>query len=170
MGDDTAANLIGDFLGMMARPLKELVSKVDSVAYKRGCDDTLAKIVAAAQPPGNSSARTEIEPVRETPSAVPIDWSKSAQMPKRRAAKGSVPKFLNQVLIEEGYPGLDYADIGERIVEIGGEGIALASVRNRLRVMELAGKAVRHQGKWQLTEEGKAEVRREILASHPIFK
>lgn len=90
---------------------------------------------------------------------------------KRRAARGSVPKYLNAVMAQMDYQPLDYAGIGKCIEAMGGKGIALASVRNRLREMEINRDAERDAlGRWKLTEKGRAELRQVTLASHTMFK
>jgi hypothetical protein len=127
-----------------------LIQKIEADAFKRGCDETLTRILNAAQA---DSAMTPVdrarspEPVRESVHAK-IDYSGNTEGTKKRAPKGSVPRYVNQVLTEPGYAGMGYQAIWQRVRDLGGGQIAIASIRNYLRDLELKGFANRQNEIW----------------------
>jgi hypothetical protein len=143
-----------------------LIQKIDADAYKRGCDETLARILSAAQA---EPAVTQVDRARSPESVrdtlpIKIDYSGNTEGTKKRAAKGSVPHYVNQVLTAPGYAGMDYRAIGQRVHELGGTLIALASIRNYLRNLEVHGLANRQNEIWYPSASLRQQVHDQIAS------
>jgi hypothetical protein len=138
----------------------DLIRKIAADSYSRGSIDAAAKIMSAAQlaaaPAVTEADRARSpEPVRDI--TIPtgdigerLVTAARALEERKRAPRGSVPRYILQVLKEPGYEGLDYNGVWDRVRELGGEKIALASIRNQLRRFEEAGIAQRQNDKWHL--------------------
>src|SRR3984893_6462073 len=111
-----------------------VIRKIEADAFKRGQDQTLARIVLAAQ--GEMHATATVK----GPSINVADQSHKrrpgGQPGAKRATRGSVRKYVYQVLGEPDYRGANYDGVIARIHELGGTDIAPASVKNFLRSSE----------------------------------
>jgi hypothetical protein len=133
MSDDRIAQII------------DLIRSIESDGYRRGHNDALSRIVAAAKVAGLD----EGEPDSMDPAAVmPTTPGRTA----KRAPRGSVHKFVDQVLAHPDYRGANYDAIIESVWRLGGTEIAAASIRNYLRSAEKDHKVRRQGDLWFLPQ------------------
>jgi hypothetical protein len=135
----------------------DLIHKIEADAYKRGQNDAVARIVAAAQ--GEMHVTADVQAA--TTEAKHPSMNGADQPPKRRpggvrgakrAARGSVPKYVHQVLADPHYQGANYDGIIDRVRELGGTDIAPASIRNYLRSAEKNREVRRQNDFWFLSQ------------------
>lgn len=126
-----------------------LIRKIADKAYKRGQDDALMRIVVAAQ--GELHATATVQ----RPAANEEDQPRKrpgGQRGAKRATRGSVRKYVYQVLSEPDYRGANYDGVIARVQELGGTDIAPASVKNFLRSSENRKEMRRQHDLWFLSE------------------
>jgi hypothetical protein len=141
-----ANNSDGDISQIIA-----LIRKIESDAFKRGQDETVARIVLAAQGEMHASATVKdasiINGADQSPKRRP-----GGQPGAKRATRGSVGKYVYRVLGESDYRGANYDGVIARIHELGGTDIAPASVKNFLRSSERRKEMRRQNDLWFLSQ------------------
>jgi hypothetical protein len=124
-----------------------LIRKIEADAFKRGQDETVARIVLAARSEMPATATVN------SPSANGADHQPPKRRPggqsgARRATRGSVRKYVYQVLGAPDYRGANYDGVIARVHELGGADIAPASVKNFLRSSENRNEMRRQNDLW----------------------
>jgi hypothetical protein len=127
-----------------------LIRKIEADALKRGQDETVARIILAAR--GEAHAMTtahgaSVNGADQSPKRRP-----GGQLGAQRATRGSVRKFVYQVLGAPDYRGANYDGVIARVHELGGTDIASASVKNFLRSSEKRKEMRRQNDLWFLSQ------------------
>jgi hypothetical protein len=123
-----------------------LIRKIEAAAYKRGLDETVTRIVAAAHGKMEATATTLHQPANG------VDQPAKPRETGKRAARGSIGRFVYRVLSAPDYQGANYEGIIDRVRGLGGTDIAPASVRNHLRTLERNKEARRQNDLWFLSQ------------------
>ena len=125
--------------------LSALIAEIEAEAYARGQADARKEILNLLGTGGEQAARTRATRGRR---------AKTAAAPKRRASgrkrapKGSVPRFVEQALREQ--PGLTPPEILARASTDMERLIKLPSIRTELRNGRGQGKYELNDGRWTL--------------------
>jgi hypothetical protein len=132
-----------------------IIRKIADDAYSRGKSDALQRMVVAAQ--GELAGQDKFAAhadVQHPPTngASPPPRRPGGQPGMKRASRGSVTKYVNQVLSDPDYHGAPWKGVFELVRAAGGTEIAPASVRNYLRWAEIRGETRRQNGNWFLTQ------------------
>jgi hypothetical protein len=132
-----------------------VIRKIVDDAYSRGKSDALQRMVVAAQGElagqGKATAQAEVQHP-STNGTAPLPRRPGGQPGIKRAGRGSVTKYVNQVLADPNYHGSRWEGVFELVRAAGGTEIAPASVRNYLRSAEIRGETRRQNGLWFLTQ------------------
>jgi hypothetical protein len=133
-----------------------LIGKIAGDAYRRGQDDALQRIVVAAKGELAGHGQFTATATMQHGSANGADGSPQrrpgGQPGMKRATRGSVRKYVHQVLTDPHYQGATWEGIFDLVAKLGGTDIAPASVRNYLRSSEKRGEMRRQNGLWFLSE------------------
>jgi hypothetical protein len=127
-----------------------IIRKIADDAYSRGKSDALQRMVVAAQ--DELAAPAESQHPSTNGTTPPPPRRSGGQPGMKRASRGSVTKYVNQVLADPTYQGATWEGVFELVRALGGTDIAPASVRNYLRSAEIRGETRRQNGRWFLTQ------------------
>jgi len=152
-----------------------LIRKIADKAYKRGHDDALKRIVVAAQGElsgqGQFNASATVQhPSVQHPSPNGVDRGlrrPGGQPGMKRATRGSVGKYVSQVLADPHYQGATWEGIYDSVRALGGTDIAPASVRNYLRSSEIRHETRRQNNLWFLSRPPWAREGEDRVPTHP---
>ncbi len=131
--------------GTSTEKLSALIAEIEAEAYARGQADAKKEMLDLLGTGGERAARTRATRGRR---------AKTAAAPKRRASgrkrapKGSVPRFVEQALREQ--PGLTPPEILARAATDMERLIKLPSIRTELRNGRRQGKYELNGGRWTL--------------------
>jgi hypothetical protein len=132
-----------------------IIRRIADDAYSRGKSDALQRMVVAAQGElagqGQFAAHVDVQHP-PTNGATPPPRRPGGQPGMKRASRGSVTKYVNQVLSDPDYQGATWEGVFELVRALGGSDIAPASVRNYLRSAEIRGETRRQNGNWFLRQ------------------
>ena len=126
--------------GDIPKRLEALVAEIEAVAYERGRADARKMLLDALAPEG---ARPSGPSGRRGTRA-----RKKAVGGRKRAPKGTVPRFVERVLRE--HPGLTPHEILARAATDDERSVPLASIRTRLHIGRARGRYVASSGRWSL--------------------
>lgn len=129
--------------------LSALVAEIEAEAYARGQADARKELLEVLGAGGVRAPRTKASRGRRTKTdAAP----KRRSSGRKRARKGSVPRFVEQVLRET--PGLTPPEILARAATDDERLIKLPSIRTELRNGRGQGKYEVNGGRWSLAASG----------------
>ena len=129
--------------------LSALVAEIEAEAYARGQADARKELLEVLGAGGVRAPRTKASRGRRTKTdAAP----KRRSSGRKRARKGSVPRFVEQVLRET--PGLTPPEILARAATDDERLIKLPSIRTELRNGRGQGKYEVNGGRWSLAAAG----------------
>lgn len=133
-----------------------LIRKIEADAYKRGQNEAATRIFVAAQGEMHVTAEVRVAAKTEEPSMNGADHPpkrrSGGQRGAKRATRGSVRKYVRQVLADPHYRGANYDGIIDRVRELGGTDIAPPSIRNYLRSAEKTREVRRQNDFWFLSQ------------------
>ena len=127
-----------------------LIRKIEADAFKRGQDETVARIVLAAR--GEMHATATVKGSSSNGEDQSTKRRPGGQPGAKRATRGSVRKYVYRVLRDPNYHGANSDTIVVRIYELGGTDIAPASVKNFLRSSEKRKEIRRQNDLWFLSQ------------------
>ena len=137
----------------LPKRLEALVAEIEAVAYERGRADARKMLLDALAPegarPSGPSGR------RGTRARKKAAGGRSAGG-RKRAPKGTVPRFVERVLRE--HPGLTPHEILARAATDDERSVPLASIRTRLHIGRTRGRYVASSGRWSLAGSEADEV------------
>ena len=134
-----------------AEQLSALIEEIQAEAYARGQADAKKEILDLLGSAGAQVARAGVSRGRRAKKAEPKTRRASG---RKRAPKGSVPRFVEQALREQ--PGLTPPQILERAATDMERLIKLPSIRTELRNGRRQGKYELNDGRWSVSAAGSA--------------
>ena len=134
--------------------LSALITEIEAEAYARGQADARKELLSLLG--ASTERRAAVKASRGRP-AKPAAAPKRRASGRKRAPKGSVPRFVEQALRES--PGQTPPEILARAADDMERLIKLPSIRNELRNGGKQGKYAQKDGRWFLagSDSGKAE-------------
>lgn len=132
-----------------AEKLSALIEEIQADAYARGQTDAKKEILDLLGSAGAQVARTSVSRGRRAKKAEPKTRRASG---RKRAPKGSVPRFVEQALRDQ--PGLTPPQILDRAATDMERLIKLPSIRTELRNGRRQGKYDLTDGRWSLSGAG----------------
>jgi hypothetical protein len=134
-----------------AEKLSALIEEIQADAYARGQADAKKEILDLLGSAGARVARTSVTRGRRAKKAEPKTRRASG---RKRAPKGSVPRFVEQALRAQ--PGLTPPQILDRAATDMERLIKLPSIRTELRNGRRQGKYELNDGRWSVSAAGSA--------------
>ena len=145
-----------------AAKLSALIAEIESAAYERGKEDAKKEILDLLGSGGAQLTRARATRGRPAKKAEPKTRRASG---RKRAPKGSVPRFVEQALRDR--PGLTPPEILARAATDMERLIKLPSIRTELRNGGKQGKYESNDGRWSLAGSGSASGEADSSAASP---
>ncbi len=136
-----------------AAQLSELIAEIENAAYERGKEDAKKEMLDLLGSGGVQLTRARAARGRPAKKAEPKTRRASG---RKRAPKGSVPRFVEQALRDQ--PGQTPPEILARAATDMERLIKLPSIRTELRNGRRQGKYALNDGRWSLGGSGSGSV------------